>query len=171
MINRAFRLQGGNNLKGETRQEKFRRIAEKRMSRIFRNMNLIANLSNKKNYMYSQHDINELFQAYHDKGKEIRTYFESQSPSHPPKEPCFKFTVRTEENTSKEPKKENFKRLAESRINKVLADMNLIANLSNRKHYTYSVQEIEELFQAYHDKGKEVRKYFEPLKDEFTFSK
>ena len=82
-------LQGGFNLKDETRQEKFRRIATKRMSRIFSNMNLIANLSNKKNYMYSQQKVDELFQAYHDKGKEIRAYFESQSPSQPLKEHFF----------------------------------------------------------------------------------
>ncbi|MBD8027868.1 hypothetical protein H9636_14540 [Ureibacillus sp. Re31] len=157
-------------MKGETRQEKFRRIATKRMSRIFSNMNLIANLSNKKNYMYCQQEVDELFQAYHDKGKEIRAYFESQSTSQPLKEPCFKFAENMERDTSKETKEEKFKRVAENRINKVFSDMNLIANLSNRKHYTYSVQEVEELFQAYHDKGKEVRAYFEPLKEEFTFS-
>lgn len=163
-------LQGGFNLKDETRQEKFRRIATKRMSRIFSNMNLIANLSNKKNYMYSQQKVDELFQAYHDKGKEIRAYFESQSPSQPLKEPYFKFIENTERNTSMETKEEKFKRVAENRMKKVFSDMNLIANLSNRKHYTYSVQEVEELFQAYHDKGKEVQAYFEPLKEEFSFS-
>ena len=59
-----------------------------------------------------------------------------------------------------ETKEEKFKRVAENRMKKVFSDMNLIANLSNRKHYTYSVQEVEELFQAYHDKGKEVQAYF-----------
>ncbi len=158
-------------MKDETRQEKFRRIATRRMSRIFNNMNLIANLSNKKNYMYSQQEINELFQAYDDKGKEIRAYFESQSPSNPLKKSCFKFAENMERNTSKETKEEKFKRVAENRLNRVLSDMNLIANLSNRKHYTYSVEEVEELFQAYEDKGKEIKRYFEPLKEEFTFSK
>lgn len=47
--------------------------------------------------------------------------------------------------------------------------MNLIANLSNRRNYTYSIQEVDELFQAYEDKGMEIRAYFEPLREKFSF--
>lgn len=49
--------------------------------------------------------------------------------------------------------------------------MNLIANLSNRRNYTYSIQEVDELFQAYEDKGMEIRAYFEPLREKFSFFK
>lgn len=152
----------------ETRNERFRRIAERRMSRIFSNMNLIANLSSKKNYMYSNQEVNELFQAYMAKGKEIRMYFDSPITLKNNAKSDFKFS---ENNKEKSVKEDKFRRIAENRMSRVFSDMNLIANLSNRKHYTYSVQEVDELFQAYEDKGIEIRAYFEPLKEEFTFSK
>lgn len=158
-------------MKEETRQERFRRIAERRMSRIFSNMNLIANLSSKKNYMYSNQEVNELFQAYMEKGKEIRKYFESPITLKITTNQNFKFSENNKENSVREDKEEKFRRVAENRMSRVFSDMSLIANLSNRKHYTYSVQEVDELFQAYEEKGIEIRAYFEPLKEEFTFSK
>ncbi|XZJ61073.1 hypothetical protein ACSXEL_05275 [Clostridium perfringens] len=155
-------------MKEETRQEKFRRIAEKRMSRIFSNMNLIANLSSKKNYMYSEQEVNELFEAYRKKGEEIRKYFDSPITLKNNTISIFKFS---EDNTKKNIKEEKFRKIAENRMSRVFSDMSLIANLSNRKHYTYSIQEVDELFQAYEEKGLEIKAYFEPLKEVFTFSK
>lgn len=35
----------------------------------------------------------------------------------------------------------------------------------------YSEQEVTELFKAYRKKGLEIKAYFEPLKENFTFSK
>ncbi|WP_238907165.1 hypothetical protein [Clostridium sp. YIM B02506] len=152
----------------ETRQEKFRRIAERRMSRIFSNMNLIANLSSKKNYMYSNQEITELFEAYMKKGAEIRKYFDSPITLKNNTISNFKFS---EDNKEKSVKEDKFRRVAENRMSRVFSDMTLIANLSNKKHYTYSVQEVDELFQAYEEKGLEIRAFFEPLKEKFTFSK
>ncbi len=156
-------------MKEETRQERFRRIAERRMSRIFSNMNLIANLSSRKNYIYSEQEVNELFQAYMEKGKEVRKYFDSSITLKNTINSDFKFSES--EGKTMSDKEEKFRRVAENRMSRVFSDMGLIANLSNRKHYTYSVQEVDELFQAYEDKGREIRAYFEPLKKEFTFSK
>jgi len=158
-------------MKEETRNEKFRRLGESRMSRIFLNMNSITNLSNKKNYMYSEHEIDELFKCYKDKGIEIKTYFETQITLQKPTNSIFTFSKCIKQDHQKETKEERFRRVAENRLSKVLSDMNLIANLSIRKHYTYSIQEVNELFQAYEDKGIEVRAYFEPLKDKFSFKK
>ncbi|ELU5587512.1 hypothetical protein SCB17_001944 [Clostridium perfringens] len=155
-------------MKEETRQEKFRRIAEKRMSRIFSNMNLIANLSSKKNYMYSEQEVTELFEAYKKKGEEIRKYFDSPITLKNNTISTFKFS---EDNNKKNVKEEKFRKIAENRMSRVFSDMSLIANLSNRKHYTYSIQEVDELFQAYEEKGLEIKAYFEPLKENFTFSK
>lgn len=155
-------------MKEETRQEKFRRIAEKRMSRIFTNMNLIANLSSKKNYTYSEHEVNELFEAYMKKGQETKKYFESPITLKNNTISNFEFS---EDNNKKSIKEEKFRKIAENRMSRVFSDMSLIANLSNRKHYTYSIQEVDELFKAYEEKGKEIRAYFEPLKEKFTFSK
>lgn len=155
-------------MKEETRQEKFRRIAEKRMTRIFTDMNLIANLSSKKNYMYSEQEVNELFEGYMKKGEEVKKYFESPITLKNNTISNFKFL---ENNNEKNIKEEKFRKIAENRMSRVFSDMSLIANLSNKKHYTYSIQEVDELFQAYEEKGLEIKAYFEPLKEEFTFSK
>ncbi|WP_217581817.1 hypothetical protein [Lysinibacillus sp. GbtcB16] len=150
----------------ETREEKFIRIAEKRMSRIFSQMNLIANLSSKKHYSYTENEVKELFQCYEDKGKEIKLFFESSSNIDFPLPTEFSFSNAIE----REEKGEKFRKLAESRMSKIFTDMNLIANLSNKKNYSYNSFQINELFQAYEDKGKEIKLFFEPLNDKFTFS-
>lgn len=155
----------------ETRQEKFRRIAETRMNRIFANMNLIANLSNRNQYDYTKEDVNELFQAYSQKGDEIRTLFEFNNSSNPILTKTFSFSETIEKSNQKETMREKFRRVSENRMNRVFADMNLMANLSNKRNYTYTIQEIDELFQAYEDKGLEIRAFFEPLKEKFFFSK
>lgn len=153
----------------ETRQEKFRRIAENRMTRIFVNMNLIANLSNRNQYEYTENDINELFKAYDDKGNEVRAFFEPDYYPTQPLKNSFSFSGILEKSNGKETRQEKFRRVAENRMNRIYADMNLIANLSNRKNYTYSIQEVDELFQAYDDKGNEIQAFFEPLKEKFEF--
>ncbi|MEC1543726.1 MULTISPECIES: hypothetical protein [Bacillaceae] len=153
----------------ETRLEKFRRIAETRMNRIFTNMNLIANLSNKKHYSYSQQEIDELFNAYQNKGTEIRSLFENSSSSEIILSKEFSFSSKENKNDDDE-QNNKFRRIAENRMNRVFVDMNLIANLSNKKHYSYLSQDVDELFQAYENKGIEIGAYFEPLKEKFTFS-
>ena len=47
-----------------------------------------------------------------------------------------------------ETKKENFKRLAEARTEKVLAMIDLIGNLSNKSFYEYTDDEVEKIFKA-----------------------
>ncbi|MBK3495074.1 hypothetical protein JFL43_09420 [Viridibacillus sp. YIM B01967] len=154
----------------ETREEKFIRIAEKRMSRIFSQMNLIANLSSKKHYSYTDNEIDELFQAYQNKGKEIKLFFESLSDINISLTTEFNFSSVIEIEDQSLTKKEKFRNLAESRMSKVFQDMSLIANLSNKKNYSYSSLQINELFQAYENKGKEIKLFFEPLNVKFTFS-
>ena len=152
----------------ESRNEKFRRLASLRMTRIFQTVNLLANLSNKVNYSYDKNEIAELFEAYYKKGQETRAFFEKISP---------KAKLATEfrfSNTDKvlNNKEEKFKRLAEQRLTKIFEDLELISRLSNRKHYTYSAQEVDALFTAYEEKGEEIRVCFEPLeplKDHFSF--
>lgn len=154
----------------ESRNEKFKRLASQRMTRIFQTGNLLANLSNRANYSYDKNVIDELFEAYFKKGQETKAFFEKI----PPKEKFateFKFS-----NTDKvfNNKEEKFKRLAEQRLTKIFKDLELISRLSNRKHYTYSAQEIDALFTAYEEKGEEIRICFEPLeplKDHFSFER
>jgi ABC-type Fe3+-hydroxamate transport system substrate-binding protein len=45
-------------------------------------------------------------------------------------------------------KKENFKRIAELRTNKILQDISLLGNLSNKSYYEYTNKQIEAIFNA-----------------------
>ncbi len=69
-------------------------------------------------------------------------------------------------------KKENFKRLAENRTNKIIDMISLLGNLSNTSFYEYTDEQVDNIFNAIqeeldrqHDKfnkrRKEKRKKFE----------
>lgn len=151
------------------RHQKFREISERRMTRVFENMNLIANLSNKKNYEYVvNEEIEELFYSYRKKGEEIKSYFEN-NVSTKPTVTEFKFLEESDIEVLGS-KRKKFRELAESRMTKVFQDMNLIANLSNKTNYTYTIQEVDELFQAYEEKGRMVESRFLPLIKEFKYT-
>jgi hypothetical protein len=47
-----------------------------------------------------------------------------------------------------ENKKENFKRIAENRTNKIIDMISLLGNLSNGSFYEYSDEQIEAIFNA-----------------------
>ena len=46
---------------------------------------------------------------------------------------------------------ENFKRVAEKRTNKIITLISLLGNLNNKSFYTYSEEEINEMFNAIED--------------------
>ena len=148
----------------ENRNEKFRRIAQKRLSRVFSTMSLIENLANRRYYDYTIDEVNEMFEAYVEKGSEIREYFEQSIEK---KELTKSFIFKTQRLIENE-KNDKFRELAQNRLSKVFADMNLIANLSNKSNYSYSEEEIEEMFEAYKEKGFETRGRF-IIRDKFTF--
>ena len=153
-------------MRKENRNEKFRRLAEKRMSRVFVNMDLLNNLTNQQRYDYSESEIEELFEAYQKKGNEIKQYFSGNPPENKPIEYEFEFLER---NVELNKKNIDFKRIAESRMSRIFKDMNLIANLSTKTNYTYSESEINELFQAYFEKGIGSKERFMP-RAQFRFS-
>lgn len=155
----------------ENRNEKFIRIAETRMSRIFSQLNLISNLSIKKNYSYTPQEVDELFNAFIEKKNEISAFFNSQSDIEKPMTKSFTFSVNNNNDFVSDKKHDKFIQLAESRVNKIFTDMNLIANLSNKKNYTYTAEQIDELFDAYIKKVHEIELFFKPLCDTFSFSK
>jgi hypothetical protein len=68
-------------------------------------------------------------------------------------------------------KESNFKRLAESRTNKILDNLVLLGNLSNTSYYDYTMEQIDTIFQVienevnqqkirFIDKDKKRRKKF-----------
>lgn len=55
---------------------------------------------------------------------------------------------------------ERFRRLAEARVNKVLNDLRLIGNLSNRNNYDFTADEIDKIFRAIDTELKQVKARF-----------
>lgn len=47
----------------ETSQEKFRRVAPKRVQRLLREIRLIGNLGNRNHYDYKQDEVDKIFNA------------------------------------------------------------------------------------------------------------
>ena len=57
-------------------------------------------------------------------------------------------------------KKNNFKRLAESRTNKILDSLELLGNLSNTSYYDYSMDQIDEIFNVIEEEMKQQKMRF-----------
>lgn len=61
-------------------------------------------------------------------------------------------------NTTKE---ERFKRLAQLRANRILKDLKLLGNLSNRNNYAFSEQDTKVIFNAIKDELRTTEMKFE----------
>ena len=57
--------------------------------------------------------------------------------------------------------RDNFVRLAERRTNKVLKDLDLIGNLSNKSNYSYSHDDIRKIFSAINKRIREIELQFQ----------
>ncbi len=58
-------------------------------------------------------------------------------------------------------KKNNFKRIAEARTNKILKSISLLGNLSNTSYYEYTPEQIETIFNAIQEELDLQRKKFQ----------
>jgi hypothetical protein len=56
--------------------------------------------------------------------------------------------------------RENFVRLAEARTNRVLKDLDLLGNLSNRSNYSYTEEDVRAIFRAVAKKLQEAESRF-----------
>ena len=56
--------------------------------------------------------------------------------------------------------RDNFVRLAEARTNRVLKDLDLLGNLSNRSNYSYADDDVRKIFKAVQQKIKTVEGRF-----------
>ena len=63
-----------------------------------------------------------------------------------------------------ETKKENFKRIAENRVNKIIDMIGLLGNLSNSSFYEYTDDQIDYIFDV-------IEKELETQKQKFTKKK
>lgn len=65
----------------ETKNERFRRLAETRGNRLIREISLLGNLANQKNYAYSEEEVQRLFEPILKELEEVRALFDTESPS------------------------------------------------------------------------------------------
>jgi hypothetical protein len=65
----------------ETRNERFRRLAATRGDRLIREISLLGNLANQKNYEYSPTEVEELFGPIEEELREVRALFDPAVPS------------------------------------------------------------------------------------------
>lgn len=65
----------------ESRNERFRRLAEARGDRLIREIVLLGNLSNPKNYEYSEADVEALFGPIEAELRETRAKFATRTGS------------------------------------------------------------------------------------------
>ena len=57
--------------------------------------------------------------------------------------------------------RENFVRLAENRTNKVLKQIDLLSNLSNKTNYAYTDEDIQKIFSAINKRIRDSEKKFQ----------
>lgn len=62
----------------ETKNDKFRRLAELRTRKIIEDLVSLAKLSNKKNYIYSDKEIRQIFRAIDEQLKLTKLAFKNQ---------------------------------------------------------------------------------------------
>ncbi len=65
----------------ESKNERFRRLAQSRGNRLIREIMLLGNLSNQKNYSYSKEEVERLFAPIQRELDEVRTLFVAGSPT------------------------------------------------------------------------------------------
>lgn len=59
----------------ETRNERFKRVATKRVNEILNKIDTLSNCSNKSSYEYSEEEVNKIFKAIDNKLKEAKASF------------------------------------------------------------------------------------------------
>ncbi|ALC05555.1 hypothetical protein CDES_05605 [Corynebacterium deserti GIMN1.010] len=63
---------------------------------------------------------------------------------------------------TEETKKQRFRRLAKSRGDRLLKEINLLGNLANKKNYEFDAADVEALFSAIEDELRETKSKFDP---------
>ena len=66
----------------ESKSDKFHRLAERRASEIISKLRLLANLSDKRNYDYSEEHVKQLFDALESELKLCKARFKAADAAH-----------------------------------------------------------------------------------------
>ena len=77
----------------------------------------------------------------------------------------FYFFFKCKGGLTMENKKQNFKKIAENRTNKIIDMISLLGNLSNTSYYEYTDEQINAIFDAIQEELDRQREKFKPRKD------
>jgi len=66
-----------------------------------------------------------------------------------------------------ESRRKRFRRLANLRVNRILRDLRLLGNLSNKSHYDYSEEEVRKIFKAIDAQLRDSKARFKRIKRKF----
>jgi len=61
----------------ESKNQRFKRLAQQRGNRILNDINLLGNLSNNNNYTYTEQEVNKLFYIIEDELKRAKWRFKT----------------------------------------------------------------------------------------------
>ncbi|HUU28704.1 MAG TPA: hypothetical protein VM123_12910 [archaeon] len=67
-------------MKGETKEERFKRIAEKRIQRVLDSIRSLAHCSNKRMYRWNNEQLNKIWNAIDRELKACKAGFENSEP-------------------------------------------------------------------------------------------
>ncbi|MGC8622043.1 MAG: hypothetical protein ACP5U0_09030 [Caldisphaera sp.] len=62
---------------GESKEERFKRIATKRVQRLLNDLRLLGNCSNTGNYSYNEEDISKIFSVIDKECKRVKQLFDN----------------------------------------------------------------------------------------------
>ena len=62
-------------IEGETKKQKFKRIAEARTRRVLKDLRLLGNCANKQVYEYEMRDVRQIFSAIEKETRRVRALF------------------------------------------------------------------------------------------------
>ena len=65
----------------ESRRDRFRRLASSRGDRLIREIALLGNLANRKNYDYTPDEVEQLFEPIENELREVRALFDPTTES------------------------------------------------------------------------------------------
>jgi len=60
---------------GKRKEERFKRIAGRRVQEILNKMRLLRNCSNKSNYSYTNEQVNKIFRAIDEEWKQVKSEY------------------------------------------------------------------------------------------------
>ena len=63
----------------ENPKERFKRLAAKRTNEVLRKLKVLGNCANRQAYEYTREDVSKIFNAIHQKTKEIEAKFQASS--------------------------------------------------------------------------------------------